>query len=318
MLYKIDKKILNLIDDNPRISQSEMSKKLDIPQQTINYRIRKLKNENQIKKFAALINYMKLGYYEYHVFFRIENMPENETAVMEYFSKHKKMWWAAKIGSFYDIMVQLVVRNIEEIEDFLEELNRMFPNVFGDHITLQVIRHELFNHPFLKTDKLVLKRKVSYELSKENIDIDNLDFRLLGIIKDNCRMPVAEMSRALGCSCQTVKERIRKLEERKIVVGYRMFHNIRIKKAFLALIRYRNFSKEQERRLLSQVYQINDFTQYWKLFGEFNLLLHARCDDYEQFQDTFTKLRDKNRIISDYKLIPVFKDIVVNTFPCGV
>jgi len=57
-----DKKILNLFNEDGRMSYMKISRKLDISIGTVHNRIEKLMKSGVIKKFAPVIDHSKLGY----------------------------------------------------------------------------------------------------------------------------------------------------------------------------------------------------------------------------------------------------------------
>lgn len=50
--------------------------------------------------------------------------------------------------------------------------------------------------------------------------LDHVDHRLLGMLQENARVSQADMARAVGLAPSAVLERLRKLEQRGVVVGY--------------------------------------------------------------------------------------------------
>jgi len=59
---EIDKKILDLFNEDGRMSYRKIAKRLDISIGTVHNRIEKLTNTGIIKKFAPVIDHSKLGY----------------------------------------------------------------------------------------------------------------------------------------------------------------------------------------------------------------------------------------------------------------
>jgi DNA-binding Lrp family transcriptional regulator len=50
--------------------------------------------------------------------------------------------------------------------------------------------------------------------------VDNTDRQLLSLLRDNARMPVAAMAKALGVARGTVQNRLARLESDGVIVGY--------------------------------------------------------------------------------------------------
>lgn len=52
--------------------------------------------------------------------------------------------------------------------------------------------------------------------------LDEVNLRLLGALRDDPRLPMAELARRVGMSAPAVTERVRRLEEAGIIGGYRL------------------------------------------------------------------------------------------------
>lgn len=51
--------------------------------------------------------------------------------------------------------------------------------------------------------------------------MDQIDIKILGLMHENARIPIAEMSRQIAMSQPAVTERIRKLEDQGVIAGYK-------------------------------------------------------------------------------------------------
>ena len=52
------------------------------------------------------------------------------------------------------------------------------------------------------------------------IDMDTLDHRLIGLLRENARSTVLELAQALGVARATVQNRMRRLERDGVILGY--------------------------------------------------------------------------------------------------
>ncbi len=59
----------------------------------------------------------------------------------------------------------------------------------------------------------------------ESTDLDETDRRLLALLRENARAPVADLARRLAASRTTVQSRIQRLERRGVVAGYTLKHS---------------------------------------------------------------------------------------------
>ncbi len=61
-LDEIDQKILQFLQEDSRIAYTKIAEKLQIPDTTVHFRIKKMKSSNLIKKFTILISSESFGY----------------------------------------------------------------------------------------------------------------------------------------------------------------------------------------------------------------------------------------------------------------
>lgn len=61
-------------------------------------------------------------------------------------------------------------------------------------------------------------------MKEQNLEhlLDNIGWKILGELQQNARIPFAELGRIVGLSTPAVTERVHKMEEAGIIVGYRV------------------------------------------------------------------------------------------------
>jgi Lrp/AsnC family leucine-responsive transcriptional regulator len=58
------------------------------------------------------------------------------------------------------------------------------------------------------------------KLTSEQPDLDTIDFQILGLLQEHCKMPFAKIGEKVGLSAPAVMERIKKLEDFGVITGY--------------------------------------------------------------------------------------------------
>lgn len=95
-LEQKDKKILNIIVENSRLSLRQIAKKSDVSVVTAMHHIRKLEQEGIIKKYAAKLDYEKIGY-------DVEVMIEVRISHGRLFDVEKKIASHPNVFAVYDV-----------------------------------------------------------------------------------------------------------------------------------------------------------------------------------------------------------------------
>ncbi len=124
MLNKKDLLIISNLRRNARETLTNMSKTTHIPISTI-YDKLKFHEGGLIKKHTCLLDYNKLGYStRANVLLRVDKSTRDE--LKDFLIKHNNVNSVSKINNNYDFMIEMIFREIRELEEFLEKLDDKF------------------------------------------------------------------------------------------------------------------------------------------------------------------------------------------------
>jgi len=306
-----DRKLLVQLDKDPRMTEKALGKTLRISQQVVSYRLKKLYEKGELLKIAPSLDLARLGLEHYRIFFKFHKVVRQKQ-LFEFLKKHPRVFWAARIGGKYDLVIVFFVKDYLEFDAFLEELNSAFPSMFRDYDASYGLYHEYYGHKTLnKKAPLYLSSKTGVPVEK----IDDLDKKVLMKMKNDVRQSSLSVGQKLGVSYKTVQNRMRALRERKIILGSRIFISSADSERFIVLLSFRNYAKKKETTLMTELRMHENVTQAVRLFGKWDLFLHVRAKDMEDIQNVLIDLREKYDLIDEFELVPVFEDININVLP---
>lgn len=95
-LEEIDKKILNVVVNNSRLSLRQIAKKVNVSVATVMHHLKNLEEERIIKEYTAKLDYEKVGY-------DIEVMIEIRISKGKLFEVEKKIASSQNVFAIYDI-----------------------------------------------------------------------------------------------------------------------------------------------------------------------------------------------------------------------
>ncbi len=119
-LDSLDKSILRILQEDGRASYSEIARRIGVPESTVRLRVKKLLERGIIRKFAALINPFKAGY-SIVAFIAVDTEPGKVKEAAEKLSKLPEVDVLGIATGAHDILMQVTVRDLKELEDFLIE-----------------------------------------------------------------------------------------------------------------------------------------------------------------------------------------------------
>ncbi|MBT7902972.1 Lrp/AsnC family transcriptional regulator [Candidatus Woesearchaeota archaeon] len=307
---KINQKIIQELDKNPKVPLTKLSKKLRISQQVADYRIKRMIESGQIKKFGTIINLNSLKQEHYRIFFTFSNKYSNKE-IFSYLKKQKGIYWTARVGGRYDLLIVLFVFNFQIHDSFIDALNTKFPGLIKEYSSNYGTDYFLYKHKYFNKDDVI----IHYSCNDQRIDVDKLDLEIIKEIKDNCRMSSVELGKKYAVSYKTILNRIKSLEQKKIILGYRLFLESPKLKSFTVLFSFQNYSRSEEKSLINYIAQIPTITQAIKLYGQWGLNLQIKANNNEELQNILIDLKNKFSILNSHEIIPIFEDIEINLCP---
>src|SRR3989344_4469294 len=117
-----DKKILTLLDEDARYSNSQIAKKVGLSKPAVEYRLKRFEKNKIIFQYYVVIDFTKLGYSQYKIYFKFQNTTlEDEQKIVEYWNKDKNSVWVAQIRGRWDLAISILARNNFEFGKILSQ-----------------------------------------------------------------------------------------------------------------------------------------------------------------------------------------------------
>ncbi len=127
MLDELDKKILQVLQKDARISNTELARRISLSPPATHTRVRRLEKDGLIQNYATAVDRKKAGY-DLLCFVSI-SLQLHETQQVESFIKiiteMPEVLECHHVTGEYDYLLKVVTRNTEGLEDFL--MNRLTP-----------------------------------------------------------------------------------------------------------------------------------------------------------------------------------------------
>jgi len=313
-----DKKILFELDFGARQSYSEIAKKVGLSKQVIEYRINRLEEKNIIKGYYAVVNVPKLGYIYCRTSLVLQNIsPEETKKLYDDLSKDPHAFWIFEVQGEFDIFFASWCKSITEFKKFIESVMTKygkFVKIKVENIATDVIHYQ---HRYL------LKKKETTEIhikeTSENIQIDDVDKKILTLLCENARIPLIDIATKIKENPKTVAYHIRRMEKQKIIEAYRTIidHNKLGFTYYKIFLNINNYTQHDLLRLKEFIKNNHSTIYYIEGIG-----LHSDIDFEMMVKDNkelfdFIKLLRKEfpKIVGNYKTAIFMDTIKVKYLP---
>ena len=221
-----DRKLLYELDKNSSISLNALAGKLRKSKQFTLYRMKQLEESKIITGYNAIIDMSKLGFFSFRVYFKFQQSTTEDGEKFIFFVKTNfpQVWTITSMHGKWDYALFLGVKNIQEFHDIWDGIMLHYkPRIKTYNVAVYAPVYN-FNRKFFIDNPAEPTERVYGAGEKE--EIDALDWKIIENYSNNVRQSSMQMSKKLGVSADTIRSRIKKLEKRKIITGYKIGLNL--------------------------------------------------------------------------------------------
>ncbi len=314
-----DRKIIFELDKNARISTSAIAKGIKKSKQFVDYRIRKLEQEKVILGYTTVIDYSRLGYTSIRVYLKLHNItPKLQKEMEEDLMQDKEVWWLVTLEGPWDVGYAMAVKNVLDFYDYWDSIMKKYRKYVSRRLI--VIYTHIMQYP-----KSYIIQKQNDEpgtqvgASKETIKIDDKDFRLLRLISDKARLPMLKIAGEIGTSPQVVRNRLKKLEKDRIILGYRALIDV----SFLG---YRYYKPYINLRNTDRLAELDSFCAQHpnilnvnRTIGGRDYEVELQAKSFDEFESIMNQIRTEfTGMIEDYEFVIAREEKKMTYFPFDV
>ena len=145
-LSETDLKILSSLYGNARETTVNIAKLVGLTPDAVQYRIRRLTKEGYLLGYTAWYDARKMGLEYYKILIGLRNINrEKEKKLLGFFLEHDNVMLINKTIGSWDIEVDVVVKDVMELHDFIREAKTKFGHVIGKHTYVAAIEERMLN-----------------------------------------------------------------------------------------------------------------------------------------------------------------------------
>jgi len=309
-LGKLEKRILYELDKDAGQTLGDIGKKIRKSPQYVEYWIRKFMDEKYISKFIAVIDYKRLGYSYYTIYFSLRAMPpEKEEKFYGYLNKEKSVTILYRCHGAWDVIAGVLASDPLEIYDILSKIKEKFGDYIGNLAIETHVGSSYLGRNHLSEDAVLGEAQITGG-KVARIEIDDKDTKILSVLRENARASTVELAEEAKLTPDIVRYRMKKLKENKILLrstiqpdysGYPF-------RFYRLMLKLRNLTLEKEREMISffaskpSVFRLN------KEFGSYDMSVDFEVDDKSSLRSTINEMKMKfYDLIVDFESLHIWK-----------
>lgn len=308
-LKEIDGKILYTLDFDARMPMSKLAKQLRMSKQALNYRFERLQKEGIIQGFYADIDPSKLGLTIYILYLKFHHLTlAKEKELIEHLNKQKQISVNASINGKWDHSIAIFAHNIQEFNEIYNEIMRNYEEYVKEKLITITTDFRYYKPKYL-VSKPTFNKEIKMSNKIEESRIDKIDRKILKILAEQARIPLIDLAEKLNLTPNAIKARIKSLEKKEIILGYRvMINHEKFKKLHYRVFFFlENITAQQEalKTFLSLQPQVISIT---KTIGYCDIECRLLVDNLEEFYSLMNIIKSRfSDVLKDFEPIIYYK-----------
>jgi Lrp/AsnC family transcriptional regulator, leucine-responsive regulatory protein len=320
-MYKLDlkdRKLLYELDRNSRQTIQQLAKKISLSKDAVKYRINKLKSEGLIKSFTAVVDTGKLGFTSFRIFLKFYHLsPAKEKEILEFLQKNKNLVWLVQVEGNWDINTLFLYKSVEEMNQFWEELLKKYNNYISKREFGIYTNVTYFSRAYFLNKKINDFSMQVISLPKEE-KFDTSEIKIIELLSKNARISVIDIAKKIGLTSKTVISKIKKLENNKIILGYRTEFNLEKLgyKYYKVHISNFNATSENIKKIKQYIKENPNIIYHDEVLGGHDLEIEIQVENEDKLRELIEEIKSKFfNIIKEYEILYYFKEYKLRFFP---
>jgi DNA-binding Lrp family transcriptional regulator len=311
-----DKKILALLDENARCSNAQIARTVKLSKPTIEYRIQRLIKSGVIHQFYAVIDFTKLGYSNYKIYFRFQNVSlKDEERIIDYWVGADNSVWVGKIRGGWDLAVSIIAKSNFEFSKILNKFMSKYSEFILKKDILLTEYSPIYARKYLADTN---PSEFVYGIPSELIELDETDKLILKELARNARINMSDLAEKVKLSRDVINYRVKKLTRERVIVQYRCFLNLPSIDIdyYKVIFRTKNFNEEAENTFKNYVKNHKKATQFLKLIGSWDVEVEFETDREDELYNILLDMRKRfSENIRDFEIIKIVHTYKYTFFP---
>jgi len=288
-----DRKILLALDMGARMPDSSIAKIVGLSKQLTNYRIKRLEKQEIIISYYPVIDHTKLGLQLYRIALKLENVTkEKEQDIINYLKNHAG--WIVSVLGNWDIWMAIYAKNEFEFMKFWNNFYEKYGAYIENRWISLMTKFLNFERSFIYPQKKNRDRKLIIGENPKILPLTTVDLTILKELTKNARQTSLELSKKINQTERVVRYRLQKLENQKIILGYRPFINTDLLgfKYYKLFIQLKDVTKQDLQKIKTYITQNPNVVYNTEALGGYDFEIEVQFSNSQELIQFISNLRE--------------------------
>lgn len=316
-LEKKDFDLLNALIENSRSPLTQLSKKVRMNREKVNYQLNNLEKKEIIKSKNAIINTKLLGFKQYALFIQLNDINKiKEQELIKQLSKQDYVSWIGILVSKWSMVLDIYAKDEIEASKKTHEILQILSPYIKNYALLTLENKEYYIKKLLDLKENNISQKIKQE---PKLNIDEIDLEIMKFLNKNSRTTYADLSKRLSLTANAIKKRIKNLVKNNLILGYSITldHKVFNYELYGIQLKILSFNDNIINKIIMHFREEKRVLFFYKyLAGQWNFDIGVIVKNSDELREFINDLREKfseELTINDFYIIS--QEITNNRLP---
>lgn len=221
-LDRTDMRVLYQLDLDSRQPFSSIARKLATSKEVVNYRVKRLLSQGLIKQFTTVIDSGRMGYLNFRLFLRLQNVtPHKEEEMIGFLARRPEITTLVRWEGHWTLDAVVCVKEPSGMDKVWKEFSKRYRRYVQEHlisIYMSSRYHKRAHLLGMNKDEAGFEEFIS---SSKSVKTDDKDARILKMLANDARTPLLAIANELSLTSKAISYRIGQLRKKGVIQGFR-------------------------------------------------------------------------------------------------
>jgi Lrp/AsnC family leucine-responsive transcriptional regulator len=244
------------------------------------------------------------------VWVQIRHMqPEKKRKFLESLSSHPRVGWLAACGGKFDFAFSIMAEDSVTFSNIMRKILSDNPGIVQNYsITIATKIRSYPRTYLLEKHKGERAGGLFSSGPPQRMRLDKKDMTILSILSRDAKTPAVEIGKKIGMSTNAARMRVKKLEEKKVIQGYKAIFQPSVIgiQNYEILITTEGITAEKEGEVDAYCRSNPYITLFMSCIGRWDITLSVDIEGPQQLQQVLSEIRDRfGPVIRDFEYTPI-------------
>ncbi len=313
-----DKKILYYLVHDSRRSFTDIAKKTLLSKESVQYRYKKLVENNVILRTYVLPSIEDLGFQKYHLLLLLdEGNPKLREEFMQSLQNNPNVMRVLEFSDNWDLEIVLLARNLKDFDSVERKLLHKYESLIINKDTEAVIDF-IDDGCFPEVRRKHSIKEEIVDKKKKEVTCDDKDLKILKELSKDARTSTYKMASTIELSADAIGLRIKKLQKSNLIKRFATQINYSglDYQGYVFCFTTSNLSLDEEKKFFYKMSQNPHVLTVKKMLGTWDMKVHVVVKDISDFHNLIKDIKVQfSSLMLSYETWVIYREVYFNPFP---